>query len=103
MPHRKCRSAGWTDRRAPSYGLGHRLVHGWHPGKDRHLLALDQFQHLDWVELAHQDCGSAEDYLRQRVDQQATGMKHRKYVQVNIMMGDIVYDGVERIPGDHAV
>ena len=73
------------------------------PPKDRDMLALDQGQHLRRVELADEDRRPAKDDLRQGVDEQPARVEHREDVQIHVVMGHVVDDGVERVPGDHAV
>ena len=66
--------------------LSQHLVHGRHRGKDRHLLALDQLQHLGRVELPGQDSGIAEDNLRRDVGKQSARVKERKDAQVDVIV-----------------
>ena len=87
----------------PIGGLGQHLVHGGHGGKDGHLLALDQVQHLRRIKLAGQDGRVAKDDLRRQVGEQPAGMEQGEDIEIDVVVVQVVDDGVEHVPGDHAV
>ena len=90
-------------RLRPILGLRHHLVHGRDAAKDGHAFAFDQREYPGGIELPEQNRRSSKDHLRERVDEESAGMEHRKDIQVHVVVGNVVDDGIERVPRDHAV
>ncbi len=87
----------------PVGGRRQHLVHGRDSGENGHFVALKQRQHLGGVEGADEDGRPAKNDLRQGIDEQPAGVEHRENVEIDVIVGHIMDDGVERVPGNHAV